>query len=92
METQFLGKDQTQKWILEYRIPDELKGKPCIFKVPEGMKEDGIWVEQCLGGIVKARATIKYRNNFGKEGIMEVTETKLILDEKFEGSDQNAIS
>lgn len=77
---------------LEYRIPDELKGKPCIFKVPEGMKEDGIWVEQCLGGIVKARATIKYRNNFGKEGIMEVTETKLILDEKFEGSDQNAIS
>ena len=73
----------------EHRIPDDLKGKRCVFKIPQGMNQDGAWVEQCLGGIVKARAEIEYIDNFGTKGTLVVNTTKLVLDEKFEGSDQN---
>lgn len=75
---------------LEHRIPDDLKGKRCVFRIPDGMRQDGMWVEQCLGGIVKARGEVDYEDNFGTRGTLKVETTKLILDELFEGSDQNA--
>lgn len=81
--------DPTGKYI-EHRIPDDLKGKKCIFRIPDGMRQDGVWVEQCLGGIIKARAEVDYEDNFGTRGTLVVNTTKLVLDEKFEGSDQNA--
>lgn len=73
----------------EWRTPDEIKGKKVVFNVPSGMVQDGVWVEQCLGGIIRAKARVKIIDNFGEEKEIEVSTTKFFLDEKFEGADQN---
>lgn len=72
----------------EYRTPDELKGTNVMFRIPEGMTGDGIWVEQFLGGVVRAKAEVKWRDNFGGEKTSTVTTTKFFLNEEFEGLDQ----
>lgn len=73
----------------EWRTPDELKGQKVAFRVPENMRSDGVWVEQCLGGVVRAKAVIMTRDNFGEVKTHEVTTTKFFLNELFEGADQN---
>lgn len=74
----------------EYRIPDNWKDKVMFFNVPENMKEDGVWVEQCFGGVVRAKAVVTIEDNFGLVRDVEVTTTRFYLAEQFEGSDQNA--
>jgi hypothetical protein len=60
------------------------------FNVPANMKEDGAWVEQCFGGIVKAKAVVTIEDNFGLVRDVEIVTTRFYLAEQFEGSDQNA--
>jgi hypothetical protein len=74
----------------EYRIPENWKGKTMTFNVPANMKEDGAWVEQCFGGIVKAKAVVTIEDNFGLVRDVEIVTTRFYLAEQFEGSDQNA--
>lgn len=83
------GKNPDSKYD-EFRMTEEMKGKPFFFHVPEGMSVDGKWVEQCLGGIVRARAEVKIVDNYGEEKTVSVTTTKFYLNEEFEGSDQNS--
>lgn len=73
----------------EYRIPNHWKDKVMSFNVPEGMKEDGVWVEQCFGGVVRAKAVITIEDNFGERKEVEIETTRFYLAEQFEGSDQN---
>ena len=74
----------------EYRIPDSWKDKAMFFNVPKNIKEDGVWVEQCFGGVVRAKAVVTIEDNFGMVRDVEVTTTRFYLAEQFEGSDQNA--
>ena len=75
-----------------YNIPDELKGQPVQWHVPEHLQglEDGMWVEQCLGGIVLAKAQVTLEDNFGGRHEVWVTDQQFVVAEDFEGSDQNA--
>jgi hypothetical protein len=73
----------------EYRIPDSWKDNVMTFNVPNGMKEDGVWVEQCFGGVVKARAVVTIEDIFGEIKDVEIETTRFYLAEQFEGSDQN---
>ena len=61
-----------------------------FFNVPKNIKEDGVWVEQCFGGVVRAKAVVTIEDNFGLVRDVEVTTTRFYLAEQFEGSDQNA--
>lgn len=74
----------------EYRIPNEWKDKVMTFHVPTGMKKDGVWVEQCFGGVVRAKAVVTIKDNFGAVRDVEVTTTRFYIADQFEGSDQNA--
>lgn len=74
----------------EYRIPDSWKDDVMRFNIPDGMKGDGLWVEQCFGGVVKAKAVVTIKDNFGEVKDVEVTTTRFYISEQFEGSDQNA--
>ena len=60
------------------------------FNIPAGMRGDGVWVEQCFGGVVRAKAVVTIEDNFGEVKDVEVTTTRFYLAEQFEGSDQNA--
>lgn len=75
-----------------YNIPDELKGQPVVWHVPEHLQgyEDGMWVEQCLGGIVHAKALVTIEDNFGGRHDVWVTSQQFMSVENFEGIDQNA--
>jgi hypothetical protein len=74
----------------EWRIPEELKGEKVVWSVPDSIKDkmDGMWVEQCLGGIVKAKALVTIEDNFGGVKEIWITANNFIVDEKFSGMDQ----
>ena len=76
----------------EYRIPEAWKDNVMSFNVPGNMKSDGVWVEQCFGGVVRAKAVVTIEDKFGEVKDVEVSSTKFFLAEQFEGSDQNAPS
>lgn len=73
----------------EYRIPEEWKDNVMTFNVPSGMTGDGVWVEQCFGGVVRAKAVVTIEDNFGEVKDVEVTTTRFYIADQFEGSDQN---
>jgi hypothetical protein len=72
----------------EWDLP--ASGVPISFHVPAGMSEDGKWVEQCLGAIVKARALVTLEDNFGRQYSVWVNSSQYMVQDNFEGSDQNA--
>lgn len=75
----------------EFKVPDDLKGAPIQFSVPGHMagNMDGIWVEQCLGGIVLAKALVTLEDNFGGRSEVWVTDSQFMVKTPFEGTDQN---
>jgi hypothetical protein len=74
----------------DYLIPDELKGEKVTWHVPSHMEEhiDGIWVEQCLGGVVTAKALVTIEDNFGGRRDVWVSKQQFVVTDKFEGKDQ----
>lgn len=97
-EPYILDDDGDPKWAKnpdskydEWRTPDELKGHKVMFRVPDNMGSDGVWVEQCLGGVVRAKAVITTEDSFGEVKEHTVTTTKFFINEQFEGSDQNEV-
>jgi hypothetical protein len=75
----------------EWLIPPSLKGQKASFHVPSQIvgNEDGVWVEQCLGAIVKARAKVTIKDNFGGQYDVWVNSSQFMVQDDFEGSDQN---
>jgi hypothetical protein len=75
----------------EFNIPNELKGQPIQFSVPSHMSGnlDGIWVEQCLGGMVLAKALVTIEDNFGSRSEVWVTDSQFMVKTPFAGTDQN---
>jgi hypothetical protein len=73
----------------EWIIPSGLLGTTMPFNVPSHMNEDGIWVEQCLGAIVHAKALVTIEDNFGKQYEVWVTGYQFNVQDNFEGKDQN---
>lgn len=59
------------------------------FSVPANMEEDGYWVEQCLGAIVRARALVTIEDNFGGRSEVWVTGSQYNVQDGFSGVDQN---
>ena len=51
---------------------------------------DGKWVEQCLGGIVQAKAKVILEDSWGGRFTNWVHATQFIMKEEFEGKDQNS--
>lgn len=78
----------------EWRIPNELKGKKVVWSVPEELngKMDGMWVEQCLGGVVKSKVLVTIEDNFGGVKEVWITANNFVVDEKFSGMDQGGPS
>lgn len=85
------GEDNITYDPVEWEIPQHLLGQNIVFNVPSSMqgKEDGSWVEQCLGGIVKARAYVTVEDNFGGRSEVLVDGTQFMVQTNFEGADQN---
>jgi hypothetical protein len=73
----------------EWNIPEELLGQPVVFRVPNNMPIDGEWVEQCLGGIVHAKAEVTLEDNFGGRSVVIVDKSQFMVRSDFEGVDQN---
>lgn len=61
-------------------------GNVVTFNDPYGVN-DGRWVEQCLGAIVKAKAVIILQDGLGHRWLEEVTTTELDSDTPLRGSD-----
>lgn len=72
---------------LEYNIP--ASGTKLNWHIPSGFELDGFWVEQCLGAIVKAKALVTIEDNFGKQYEIWVDSSQFMIQDNFEGSDQN---
>ncbi|MCK9279257.1 MAG: hypothetical protein M0P71_01325 [Melioribacteraceae bacterium] len=74
----------------KWRIPDELKGQKVVWSIPSNIssKLDGMWVEQCLGGIVRAKALVTIQDNFGGKKEVWITANNFIVNENFSGIDQ----
>ena len=51
---------------------------------------DGIWVEQFLGGIIRAKACVTVEDNFGGRKDVWVTSNQFMISTPFEGTDQGA--
>ena len=75
----------------EWLIPAGLLGRNVEFHIPETLrsKQDGAWVEQCLGAIVKAKAMITIEDNFRGRYNVWVTGTQFMVQDNFAGTDQN---
>lgn len=75
----------------EWLIPENMLGQPVSFNVPPTLqgKEDGVWVEQCLGAIVKAKALVTLEDNFKGRHDVWVTGTQFMVQDNFAGIDQN---
>ena len=75
----------------ESKIPDELKGQKVVWYVPNhfASKMDGIWVEQCLGAIVMAKAKVTIEDNFGGKKDLWVTNQQFMVTQPFFGKDQH---
>jgi hypothetical protein len=76
----------------EWEIPVGNLGSPTEFAVPAHMEEDGIWVEQCLGAIVRAKALVKFRDNFGEIHEVWVTDSQFLTTDNYSGSDSPDIT
>jgi hypothetical protein len=76
----------------EWRIPAELKGQPIKWSVPDRFSAnmDGIWVEQFLGGIIRAKACVTVEDNFGGRKDIWVTSNQFMINTPFEGTDQGS--
>ena len=82
---------QDKEGVLEmYKIPDDLKGQRIRFSVPANIQNsmDGMWVEQCLGGVVLAKALVTMEDNFNGRHDTWVTDPQTIIQSDFEGIDQ----
>ena len=74
----------------EYDPPTELAGQNVIYNQPNNSwPQDGKWVEQCLGAIVQAKAKVILEDNWGGRFTNWVHTTQFIMNEEFEGKDQN---
>ena len=54
---------------------------------PHGIT-DGMWVQQCLGGIVTVNAVVTIESKLGGRSDVEISTTQLIQNANFAGSDQ----
>lgn len=68
-------------------------GKQNIVKwnFPDGMPEDGKWVEQCLGAMVIGKARVVLEDNFKKRSVQWITTTSFSLGDVFVGKDDKAV-
>lgn len=91
----------TQQFITEEQIDNEGyvnssgelivgEGKLISFSIPEGIeaKQDGVWVEQCLGGIVKAEVEVVLEDPFGNRRKERVSIVAANSVDTFEGVDK----
>jgi hypothetical protein len=78
----------------DYDIPPELLGQPVQWHVPSHMagNMDGLWVEQCLGGIVDPMILIGVEDNFGGVRDVWISSKQFNVTAPFEGCDQNVPS
>ena len=77
-----------------YYIPEELLGEKVVWNVPDHLRglEDGMWVEQFLGGVVLAKAVVTLEDNFGVRKDVTISQQQFMVTQNFEGKDQNAPS
>ena len=83
----------TGKEVYGYRDDDGnlVKGGGVVrFNNPFPDREDGRWVEQCLGAIVKAKCTMVFEDRLGHRFQQVVTATALTPDDPLVGSDYDA--
>jgi hypothetical protein len=70
-----------------FGMPEVLSEQPMTFQNPYGIT-DGRWVQQCLGGIVQARAVVTIEHKLGGREDITVGATQLVTNTPFAGSDQ----
>ncbi len=73
------------------KMPPELSGQPITWHNPFGDDADGRWVQQCLGGIVQARAEIVLEHKFGGRSTVVVSATQYVPTTPFAGTDQGRV-
>ena len=56
-------------------------------RIPSGYPIDGMWVEQCLGALVKAKVKVITEDMFGGRQINWIETTNFMIDDPFEGKD-----
>ncbi|MFA7661115.1 MAG: hypothetical protein WCX60_07975 [Anaerovoracaceae bacterium] len=70
-----------------FQQPEELSGELIQFHDPYGVN-DGKWVQQCLGGLVEAKALVRIKHRLGGEQDIWVNATQYVPTSPFEGRDQ----
>ncbi|MFA5746396.1 MAG: hypothetical protein WC932_06110 [archaeon] len=72
-----------------YDVPSGFLGQPVVWRVPEALEPsmDGVWVEQFLGGVVKAAALVRYVDNFGGRHEQWVKDSHFRVSDAFVGKD-----
>lgn len=72
------------------KMPPELSGHLVTWNNPYGAAADGRWVQQCLGGIVQAKAEVTLEHKLGGRKTVWVHATSLQPSTTFAGVDQFA--
>lgn len=70
------------------KLPPSLSGQPITWHNPFEDQADGRWVQQCLGGMVMARAEVTIQHKFGGRHTVLVDQTQYLPSTKFAGTDQ----
>lgn len=68
--------------------PPELSGQLLQWHNPYGALADGRWVQQCLGGIIEARAEVTIEHKLGGRQTVTVNSTQYLPGTAFAGTDQ----
>lgn len=70
------------------KLPPSLSGQPVTWHNPYGANADGYWVQQCLGGIVQAKAKVTIEHKLGGRKEIWVHTNQLVPTTPFAGTDQ----
>lgn len=70
-----------------FGLKDSQSLQPLQFQDPYNVG-DGKWVQQCLGGIVTARAVVTIQSKLGGRQDVDVTTTQYLPQDQFAGTDQ----
>ena len=73
----------------ELGMKEEESEQPVAFVDPTH-RGDGVWVQQCLGGIIQARAVVTIESKLGGRSEITVGSTQYLPDAAFAGTDQLA--
>lgn len=90
-ESDFLKYKEASDPPSQFDPPDGKAGQPIDFFVPnQSFPIDGKWVEQCLGGVIQAKAKVILEDQLGHRYVNWVHDTQFQVAESFEGTDQYA--